>query len=302
MDRFLCISVAFMLASAVVQAKQCSSGGDCPSDDEPKRAVSLLQQKLQMNVFNDGDKAFDLRVANSSAEGVADYQCSDTNRAQYAPMWGGMWGAAHSAELEAKVAADISGSGASCGRASPRCQTSLFQDKVSGPWMPCCEKRQFHEVLRWFNNVVQSHIGDEFWYALVYGTLLGSARAGEMIDYDTDIDIAVPSGSISWLEGLLKEEGAKEDPPYSVSLDSLHGIHAIRLHMSLANTAHIDIWPTEGLDQALVNVGGRAPIPNFQFFPLQQCTFGQRQFPCPNNKEKFLKHWYGDSWQESHPR
>jgi len=217
---------------------------------------------------------------------------------------GGAWGADQSPELEAMVAADISGSGHSCGRATPRTDTSLFAGRVSGPWMPCCEKRGFHELLRWFHNVVKSHIGDEFWYALVYGTLLGATRAGEMIDYDTDLDIAVPKERISWLEGLLKERGATEDPPYYVTVDGLHGIQAIRLRMSAANTAHVDIWPTEDLDPNIspnINIGGRAPVPNVGFFPLQQCTFGNRQFPCPGNKEKFLQHWYGDNWQESHP-
>merc|ERR1712106_337201 len=49
-----CMAVMFMLATAVVQANQCSSGGECPSDDEPQNLVSLLQTKLRMNVLEDG--------------------------------------------------------------------------------------------------------------------------------------------------------------------------------------------------------------------------------------------------------
>jgi len=41
-----------MLATAVVQANQCSSGGECLSGGEPKHLVSLLQTKL--NVLEDG--------------------------------------------------------------------------------------------------------------------------------------------------------------------------------------------------------------------------------------------------------
>jgi len=293
-----------MLAGAVVQANQCSSGGECPSDDEPKRAVLLLQQKLQMNVLKDGDEASNLGVANRSAKGIDDYECDDTNRAQYTPWWKGdddNQGAYKTPELEERVAAEVldasksSNAMRACGRASPRCVWS-YKDRVSGPWMPCCEKRQYHELLRWFHNVVQSHIGDEFWYALVYGTLLGSTRQGEMIDWDTDLDIAVPKEGISWLEGLLKEAGAKEDPPYYVTLDLR--IPPLRLHMSRDNAAHVDIWPTE-VDPEYLKIGGHAPSPNFGFFPLQQCPFGNRQFPCPNNKEKFLQYKYGDSWQQS---
>jgi len=42
------VAVAFMLASAVVEATQCSSGGESPSDGEPKNGVLLLQTKLQV--------------------------------------------------------------------------------------------------------------------------------------------------------------------------------------------------------------------------------------------------------------
>jgi len=48
------MAVMFMLATAVVQANQCSSGGECPRDDEPQNLVSLLQTKLRMNVLEDG--------------------------------------------------------------------------------------------------------------------------------------------------------------------------------------------------------------------------------------------------------
>jgi len=50
----MCMAVIFMLATAVVQANQCSSGGECPSDHEPQNLVSLLQTKLRMNVLEDG--------------------------------------------------------------------------------------------------------------------------------------------------------------------------------------------------------------------------------------------------------
>jgi len=49
------MAITFMLASGVVQANQyqCSSGGECPSDDEPTNILSVLQTKLQMNVLED---------------------------------------------------------------------------------------------------------------------------------------------------------------------------------------------------------------------------------------------------------
>jgi len=48
------MAITFMLATAAVQANQCSNGGECPSADEPQNPVSLLQTKLRMNVLEDG--------------------------------------------------------------------------------------------------------------------------------------------------------------------------------------------------------------------------------------------------------
>jgi len=48
------MTVLFMLATTVVHANQCSSGNVCPSEDEPKNLVLLLQTKLRMNVLDDG--------------------------------------------------------------------------------------------------------------------------------------------------------------------------------------------------------------------------------------------------------
>jgi len=47
MGRTICIAVSFMLATVLAQANQCSSGGECPSDNKPQNTMSLLQTKLQ---------------------------------------------------------------------------------------------------------------------------------------------------------------------------------------------------------------------------------------------------------------
>ena len=54
MARPMSMAVSFLLATAVVQANQCSSGGECLSDEEPRNLLSLLQTKLQMNLLEDG--------------------------------------------------------------------------------------------------------------------------------------------------------------------------------------------------------------------------------------------------------
>jgi len=42
----VCMAAIFMMAGAVVQANQCSSGGESPSDEKSQNSVSLLQTKL----------------------------------------------------------------------------------------------------------------------------------------------------------------------------------------------------------------------------------------------------------------
>jgi len=48
MPRAMRMAIAFMLATAVVQANQCSGGGECPGDEEPRNVVSLLQTESSL--------------------------------------------------------------------------------------------------------------------------------------------------------------------------------------------------------------------------------------------------------------
>jgi len=52
----MCVAVSFMLASAVVQATEGYSVGECPSEGEPQNGVLLLQARLQMNLNEGGAK------------------------------------------------------------------------------------------------------------------------------------------------------------------------------------------------------------------------------------------------------
>ena len=49
----MCTAVALMLATANVQANQCSSDGGCPSDTKLQNVVTLLETNLRMNVLQE---------------------------------------------------------------------------------------------------------------------------------------------------------------------------------------------------------------------------------------------------------
>jgi len=171
-------------------------------------------------------------------------------------------------------------------------------------------------MLTWFHTRVQPHIdtkADGFWYSLAFGTLLGSARNGDTIDWDGDIDLAVPQGKIAWLHQFLQDAAVKEDPPYVVRMDEFCGqdldhpvpcVPVLRLMMSAVNQAHIDIWSavfdSQGLPMSLSE--GASPTITHPVkitdgaFPLQECALGRKQFPCFAQKDKFLENWYGDAW------
>jgi len=175
-------------------------------------------------------------------------------------------------------------------------------------------------MLTWFHNRVEPHMNtDGFWYSLAFGTLLGSARDGDMMDWDEDMDIAVPQDKIPWLMQLLKDAAMEEHPPYDVTSDSYSGqssvdniggvrvetVPVMRLHMSSVNDAHIDIWPAVGFASPFPSTMTETPVqvgirtsPNYGAFPLQKCKLGNKEFPCFGQKEKFLENWYGDTWTQ----
>lgn len=222
---------------------------------------------------------------------VAKFQCVDQNRA---PCWtksdqflSWLWERKHS-----------------CSRKRPRCKKHLFEGKVNGPWIPCCEKHNLFELLVWFHNVVRDHIdsrGHGFWYSIAFGTLLASVRDGDLIDWDTDIDVVVPSEKLPWLQQLLQSAADLEDPPYSLSQNEYRGVTVLRLLLSDTNQAHMDIWAADGFDprdpRPCVRMG-RELYPAFSAFPLQPCRLQKVVFPCFAESLMHLELQYGrDSWK-----
>jgi len=66
MSRTTFVAVVFLLASAVVQAAQCSRDGECPSA-ALQNGMSLIQTKLQTNVIKDVEKPAKAKVEEAHA-------------------------------------------------------------------------------------------------------------------------------------------------------------------------------------------------------------------------------------------
>jgi len=70
MARALSLALAFMMASAVVQANQCSGGGECPSDNDTQ-SLSLLQIQLGMNIAEARSRQLTAGAATQPLQGAA---------------------------------------------------------------------------------------------------------------------------------------------------------------------------------------------------------------------------------------
>jgi len=257
------------LAPALVAAVSIAVTANlCDIPDEPRRAEGSQLLQLERGQLLQAKRGHEQGHHVEHAQ--LEYQCDEVNRAPCSV----------------------------CGRESPRCDYHLFEGKIEGPWIPCCEKMELMKMLAWFNDIVQPHIdtkGNGFWYSLAFGSLLGSTRSGDMIDWDTDIDIAVPKDHLSWLTTLLQERVADVDPPYYVV-----GGSVVRLQMSQTNKAHIDIWPAEGIkpDEPCAKIGTHVSA-NHAVFPLQECAMGNMQIPCFHQRDEYLKSWYGIGWNST---
>eukprot|EP00927_Polykrikos_kofoidii_P062633 TRINITY_DN57437_c0_g1_i1.p1 TRINITY_DN57437_c0_g1~~TRINITY_DN57437_c0_g1_i1.p1 ORF type:complete len:393 (+),score=12.39 TRINITY_DN57437_c0_g1_i1:118-1179(+) len=195
-----------------------------------------------------------------------------------------------------------------CTRNDERC---VWARNVDGPYIPCCEKTHMFEMLVWFRNLIQKH-GHEnpnFWWIPVYGTLLAMYRDCDLIDWDTDVDIAVPYDQVDWLDALLKAHTSEASPPYSFWG---RGEKMARLYLSEIDTAHIDIWyalngtdagpngtfavmMTEGYE------GHNDGLDSSNVFPIsdmdsKECCLQHECFPCPAKVTPLLDKWWPTGW------
>lgn len=87
------------------------------------------------------------------------------------------------------------------------CDLGVFKEKAEGPWMPCCKKYCMFELLVWFNNVVGpvDEDGNAFWYALNGGTLIGSLRNEDIVDWTTDLDVILPKEYDEYVTNALQD-------------------------------------------------------------------------------------------------
>jgi hypothetical protein len=193
-----------------------------------------------------------------------------------------------------------------CSRDHERCE---WDERIEGPYMPCCEKKLLFELFIWFRNLMSAYKDEnpDFWYIPVYGSLLAARRNCDLIDHDTDVDIVVPHEHIEWMDKIL----AKHVEDVSPKIDwGGAGKTLSRLYISTANHVHIDIWYAKTTNETLeISAGSVAREYSTNFndtfdkslvFPIDDgaCCFQEECFPCPAKPKALLDRWFPKGWQK----
>lgn len=215
-----------------------------------------------------------------------------------------------------------------------------WKEKHKGPWMPCCKKIALMQLLVWFNNAVGpiDVDGNGFWWAINGGTLLGSLRNEDVVDWTTDVDVIIPKAYEKFVQEKLEASIKDADSAYGWTVEDSEGqedvrrlnfqnenavmdvffLHefqnsdradAKRVFSSSGDSAFSAAWllPTPSIpNRTEIEAGNTKPcvkywedaFPITWLFPLKYCTIQGKQFPCQQQSEKLLEFNYGAEWKK----
>jgi hypothetical protein len=140
---------------------------------------------------------------------------------------------------------------------------------------------------------VFSEIGIQFF--LLYGTLLGAVRDGQLIPHDTDIDIGIFREFEDLLcDGLKKMQSMN----FIVIRMSMNKDQEVDFISIMRNEEYIDIAIFESKKKRFRNLCGYGnnwhPMKSFTGF--ENAKIGDRSYLIPRYSIKLLKLWYGKNW------
>jgi len=135
--------------------------------------------------------------------------------------------------------------------------------------------------------ILEKHIN----YRLMFGTLLGIYRDGELIAHDKDVDIALPYTDIDKLVDVLP------------ILESV-GFSVIRydpdLILSLGRAGnYVDLYFFKYNENSKDFCCSQYHLEPLDFTTNNTVSYMGREFPIINNPEKFFTCYYGFNWKTS---
>ena len=140
-------------------------------------------------------------------------------------------------------------------------------------------------------------------FFLMFGTMLGAYRDGDLIKYDKDIDLGIfyeDSYKIEKAEKLLEKYGIllgakrrrKPDTPcekFAFFGRTVWGIEFMAMYLIGDTYWHIDSSDWRG--------ARLVPIKREHLDTLQEVDLLGTKFLIPSNPEKVLEGWYGSKWR-----
>ena len=173
-----------------------------------------------------------------------------------------------------------------CTQETKRCKYKKYIDtKIVAE---CCHNN-LRSMLYYFDDLAKIL---DVTYFLDFGTLLGSVRHGDIISYDTDIDISIFHTDKDKLKlmipyfknmGFILRKHHKHKTLYKLFYGKKNKLH-IDIHLRKLNNDNVYYS-----NYSVENWG----IHKDYLFPLKYNLFGNRMLPIPNKYEDYLEHGYG---------
>lgn len=173
-----------------------------------------------------------------------------------------------------------------CTQNTERCNYNRYDKKKISP--PCCHNN-LRNLLFYFDKLARKK---DLVYFLDFGTLLGCARDGKIIPYDTDIDISMlfdDHKKLKEMKPFFKRKGyclkRQRDNKtfYRLFYSDKNFLH-IDIHLRILNNENIYYS-----HYSIENWG----INKSDLFPLKYKTFENKKMPIPKEYKKYLEHGYG---------
>lgn len=124
-------------------------------------------------------------------------------------------------------------------------------------------------------------------YRIVFGTLLGLYRGGEIIGHDTDVDIAISVEDIHLAKSLISK---LEGEDFKVVR------YAKNLILSLErNGVYVDFYIFKGSNGELACGNYKIPLNSFAQYSIIE--YRGHEIKALENPEKFFLKYYGRDWE-----
>lgn len=172
------------------------------------------------------------------------------------------------------------------------------KDTKRCPFHSTCCTENLRTILTYINSLF-NEAGITYW--LDYGTLLGAVRDGDLIEYDTDLDIGILYRD---REKFLQLKEKIEKDGFHLKKD--HSMDFYRICLSATNTLHADVffWKknSEGMmyrEQYLKKDDNKGrDFPEKHILQLKTRMIKDAAYPVPDEPEKFCEFRFGKNWNE----